>query len=72
MLVCYLIQSSHSVQFGAEAKAWRNEFDLEKGCKIAVPGLTIEYPDVAYNSNGKVCLITTGMGRKILHQIPKT
>lgn len=59
-----LMISTDVAQFNAEAAAWENEFGLEDGRKIVVPGLSDEYPNVACGLNDEVCLVTTGMGRK--------
>lgn len=45
--------------FGAEAKPWLEGHKLDN--KIAVPGLSKEYPEVACNDQG-LCNMTTAMG----------
>ncbi|MBS3652459.1 purine nucleoside permease [Pseudaminobacter sp. 19-2017] len=45
--------------FGGEAKPWLEGEKLER--KIAVPGLSKEYPEVACN-NQDLCMMTTAMG----------
>lgn len=45
--------------FGGEAKPWLNERKLDT--KIAVPGLSKEYPEVACDTAG-LCMMTTAMG----------
>jgi purine nucleoside permease len=45
--------------FGGEAKPWLSERKLEN--KIAVPGLSKEYPEVSCDA-GDLCVMTTAMG----------
>ncbi len=46
--------------FGPEAQNWIERLQLKQ--KVAVPGLSAEYPDVVCNAE-QVCLMTTGMGQ---------
>ncbi|MEH3022987.1 MAG: purine nucleoside permease [Pseudomonas oryzihabitans] len=45
--------------FGPEAQTWIERLELDR--KIAVDGLSADYPEVRCNASG-VCLMTTGMG----------
>jgi purine nucleoside permease len=46
--------------FGAETKPWLAERKLDK--KVAVPGLSKEYPEIACQSDDALCVMTTAMG----------
>ena len=46
--------------FAGEAKPWLAERKLDT--KVAVPGLSQEFPEVACESGGDLCMMTTAMG----------